>query len=184
MLINPCNLGAAFRGLDFYCLVKKKRKKKKQASNTYPVLTGSEIERSLAKFHFAAVLICFQWTALTSGDNYFISFFFFYSQPHPSLLLLSSLQLPSLTTLWSAAEGSDWPSLWPKTASTGTATARPPASWRWTSLNCWGTVNTKWAKRVSNTGKKMWVNWRGEERRWCGRESVGQKMHTSRVGVK
>lgn len=57
-------------------------------------------------------------------------------------------------TLWSAAEESVWPSRWPKTASTGTVTAQPLASWRWTSLNCWETVNMRWGKQVSNTGKK------------------------------
>lgn len=56
-------------------------------------------------------------------------------------------------TLWSAAEESDWPSRWPKTASTGTQIAPPQASWRWTSLNCWETVNMRWGRQVSNHGK-------------------------------
>lgn len=66
-------------------------------------------------------------------------------------------QLPSLMTLWSAAEESVWLSRWPKTASTGAVTAPPLASWRWTSLNCWETANMRWGKQVSSTGKKIIV---------------------------
>jgi len=64
----------------------------------------------------------------------------------PSLL---SPQPPSSTTRWSAAGASVSPSRSPRTGSTGAATAPPPASWRWTSSNCWETANTRWGKPVS-----------------------------------
>lgn len=68
-------------------------------------------------------------------------------------LSLFSPQLPSSMTLWSAAEASAWPSRWPKTASTGTPTGPPRGSWRWTSLNCWETVNMRWGRQVSQRNK-------------------------------
>lgn len=101
-------------------------------------------------------------TAGNSGDNYFLSFFSLTLTTCCSFFLLFS-QLPSLMTLWSAAEESVWPSRWPKTASTGAVTAQPLASWRWTSLNCCETANMRWGKQVSNTGEKCQLI--GEEKK-------------------
>lgn len=79
---------------------------------------------------------------------------------NPTALLSFSPQPPSSMTRWSAAGGSAWPSRWPKTASTKAATARQPASWRWTSSNCCEIVNMRWGKQVSNQGGEMTGNYR------------------------
>lgn len=67
----------------------------------------------------------------------------------------SLLQPPYLTTQWSAAGVSDWPSLWQRTASTGPVTAPQRESWRWTSLSCWETVNMRWERPVSSGRVRM-----------------------------
>lgn len=88
-------------------------------------------------------------------------------------------------TLWSAAEESDWPSRWPKTASTGTQIAPPQASWRWTSLNCWETVNMRWGRQVSNPGNIWQLIGEGRIISLClfasfGSNSAGQHVCVSR----
>ena len=70
--------------------------------------------------------------------------------------LCFTAQPPSLMTRWSAAEVSVWPSRWPKTASTATATAPPQGSWRWTSSNCSGTANMRWGRQVSVLCVNVW----------------------------
>ena len=95
---------------------------------------------------------------VTCVDNDFSPISIFFTHTPDSAFPFPSLQLPSLMIRWSAAEESVWPSRWPKTASTGTLIAPPLASWRWISLNCWETANTKWGKQVSKaTTKCKWI---------------------------
>lgn len=68
---------------------------------------------------------------------------------HYVCVLCVLVKLLSSTTPWSAAGASDWPSRWPRTASTVPATAQSRANWRWTSSSCWETASTRPGRPVS-----------------------------------
>lgn len=72
------------------------------------------------------------------------------------------LQLPFWMTPWNAAEGSDFPSRWPRTGSIEPLKGQGKPKWKWTFLSCWEIVNMKQPRLVCTSpglGFACLLNW-------------------------